>query len=48
MGGRISAKSELGKGSLFIIRLPVAQSDKAEETQGATDKRAGAEPGFSS
>ncbi|MCU1220482.1 MAG: periplasmic sensor signal transduction histidine kinase [Candidatus Angelobacter sp.] len=48
MGGRISAKSELGKGSLFIIRLPVAQSDKAEETHGATDKRAGAEPGFSS
>ncbi|HEV7675463.1 MAG TPA: HAMP domain-containing sensor histidine kinase [Candidatus Angelobacter sp.] len=48
MGGRISAKSELGKGSVFSIHLPVAQGAEAEETQSATDKPAGAEPGFSS
>jgi signal transduction histidine kinase len=48
MGGRISAKSELGKGSAFSIHLPVTQERKAEETHGATDKPAGAEPGFSS
>jgi len=46
MGGRITAKSELGKGSAFSIHLPVAQERQAEETQGATDKPAGAEPGF--
>ena len=48
MGGRITASSELGKGSAFSIHLPVAQERKAEETQGAADKPAGAEPGFSS
>lgn len=47
MGGRITASSELGKGSAFSIHLPVAQEHTAEETQGATDKPAGAEPGFS-
>jgi two-component system sensor histidine kinase SenX3 len=47
MGGRITASSELGKGSAFSIHLPVAQERKAEETQGAADKPAGAEPGFS-
>jgi len=46
MGGRITAKSDLGKGSAFSIHLPVAQERKAEEPQGATDKPAGAEPGF--
>ena len=48
MGGRITASSELGKGSAFSIHLPVAQERKAEETQGAADKPADAEPGFSS
>jgi signal transduction histidine kinase len=47
MGGRITASSELGKGSAFTIHLPVAQERKAEETHGAADKPAGAEPGFS-
>jgi signal transduction histidine kinase len=48
MGGRITASSELGKGSAFSIHLPVAQERKVEETQDAADKPAGAEPGFSS
>ena len=48
MGGRITASSELGKGSAFSIHLPVTQERKAEETQSAADKPAGAEPGFSS
>jgi signal transduction histidine kinase len=48
MGGRITANSELGKGSAFSIHLPVTPERKAEETQGAADKPAGAEPGFSS
>lgn len=48
MGGRITANSELGKGSAFSIHLPVAQERKAVETQSAADKPAGAEPGFSS
>jgi signal transduction histidine kinase len=47
MGGRITASSELGKGSAFSIHLPVAQERTAEQTQGAADKPAGAEPGFS-
>lgn len=47
MGGRLTASSELGKGSAFSIHLPVAQGHKAEETHGAADKPAGAEPGFS-
>ncbi|HEY1527502.1 MAG TPA: HAMP domain-containing sensor histidine kinase [Candidatus Angelobacter sp.] len=48
MGGRLTAKSELGKGSCFVIHLPVADERKQEETQCATDKHAGAEPGFTS
>jgi signal transduction histidine kinase len=48
MGGRITASSELGKGSAFSIHLPVTQERKVEETQSAADKPAGAEPGFSS
>jgi signal transduction histidine kinase len=48
MGGRLTASSELGKGSAFSIHLPVVQERKAEETHGAADKPAGAEPGFSS
>jgi signal transduction histidine kinase len=48
MGGRLTAKSELGKGSCFVIHLPVADERKQEETQSATDKHAGAEPGFTS
>jgi signal transduction histidine kinase len=47
MGGRLTAKSELGKGSSFIIHLPVAKESKLKERQSATDKPAGAEPGFS-
>jgi two-component system, OmpR family, sensor histidine kinase SenX3 len=47
MGGRITASSELGKGSAFSIHLPVAQERKAEETHSAADKPADAEPGFS-
>ena len=46
MGGRITASSELGKGSAFSIHLPVAQEHTAEQTHGAADKPAGAEPGF--
>jgi signal transduction histidine kinase len=53
MGGRLTARSELGKGSSFIIHLPVAEDRKLEEAQNAAnqtaaDKPAGAEPGFSS
>ena len=47
MGGRITASSELGKGSAFSIHLPVAQERTAEQTQSAADKPADAEPGFS-
>ncbi len=48
MGGRLTASSELGTGSAFSIHLPVTAERKAEETQSAADKPAGAEPGFSS
>jgi signal transduction histidine kinase len=48
MGGRLTARSELGKGSSFIIHLPAAEDRKLEETQSATNKPADAEPGFSS
>ncbi|HET8891573.1 MAG TPA: HAMP domain-containing sensor histidine kinase [Candidatus Angelobacter sp.] len=47
MGGRLTATSELGKGSSFIIHLPVARESKLKETQSATDKPAGVEPDFS-
>lgn len=47
MGGKLTAKSELGKGSSFIIHLPAARESRLKETQSATDKPAGAEPGFS-
>ena len=48
MGGRITASSELGKGSAFSIHLRVTPVRTAEQTQSAADKPAGAEPGFSS
>ena len=48
MGGRVTAHSELGKGSSFTIHLPVAEARRVEETQRAADRPAGAEPGFSS
>jgi signal transduction histidine kinase len=48
MGGRLTAQSELGKGSSFAIHLPVAEERGLKETQRAADKPAGAEPGFSS
>ncbi len=58
MGGRLTARSELGKGSFFIIHLPVAEEGMLGEAEGtvkkstvkksAADKPAGAEPGFSS
>jgi signal transduction histidine kinase len=53
MGGRLTARSELGKGSIFVIHLPAAEDPKLEEVQRVTskpaaDKPAGAEPGFSS
>ncbi len=56
MGGRLTAQSELGKGSSFVIHLPVAEEGKLEEAEvkkstakkSAADKPAGAEPGFSS
>jgi len=48
MGGHLTVKSELGKGSSFVIHLPVAEERKQEEAQSASDKRAGTEPGFTS
>jgi signal transduction histidine kinase len=48
MGGRLTARSELGKGSAFTIHLPVAEDRKLEEKRSAADKPAGAEPDFSS
>jgi signal transduction histidine kinase len=48
MGGRLTAESEVGKGSLFTIHLQVAGERAAAEQQHAADLRAGAEPDFSS
>jgi signal transduction histidine kinase len=48
MGGRLTAESELGKGSSFTIHLPVADERALKETRSAADKPAGAEPDFSS
>ncbi len=48
MGGRLTAESELGKGSSFTIHLPVAEERGLKETESAADKPAGAEPDFSS
>src|SRR5438270_3112493 len=47
MGGRLTAESELGKGSSFTIHLQVADARGLEEPQRAADRPAGAEPGFS-
>jgi signal transduction histidine kinase len=43
MGGRLTAESELGKGSAFTIHLQVIEARGLEEPQRATE-----EPGFSS
>jgi signal transduction histidine kinase len=43
MGGRLTAESELGKGSAFTIHLQLAEARGLEEPQRATE-----EPGFSS
>jgi signal transduction histidine kinase len=53
MGGRLTARSELGKGSAFTIHLPITgdrkqEQSSREESRSAADKPAGAEPGFSS
>jgi signal transduction histidine kinase len=47
MGGRLTAESELGKGSMFTIHLQVAEERLLEERGTALDKPAGAEPDFS-
>ncbi len=46
MGGRLTAESELGRGSSFTIHLQAADTRGLEE-QHATEKPAGAEPDFS-
>ncbi|MGC2696132.1 MAG: ATP-binding protein, partial [Candidatus Angelobacter sp.] len=46
MGGRLTAESELGKGSSFTIHLQPAGRG-LEEKQRAADRPAGAEPDFS-
>ncbi len=48
MGGRLTAESEAGKGSLFTIHLQVAGVHAVAEQEHAADPRAGAEPDFSS
>ncbi len=48
MGGRLTAQSEVGKGSLFTIHLQVAGERALAEQQQTADPHAGAEPGFSS
>jgi signal transduction histidine kinase len=48
MGGRLTARSEPGKGSAFTIHLPVAEERGLKEAHGAAGKPAGAEPDFSS
>src|SRR5262249_36688106 len=47
MGGRLTAESEVGKGSVFTIHLQVA-GERAVVEQHAADPHAGAEPDFSS
>ena len=47
MGGKLTASSELGKGSSFVIHLPAATERALEETTAAVDKPTGAEPDFS-
>ncbi|HEY2497565.1 MAG TPA: HAMP domain-containing sensor histidine kinase [Candidatus Angelobacter sp.] len=46
MGGKLTASSELGKGSSFVIHLPAATERALQETT-AVDKPTGAEPDFS-
>lgn len=48
MGGRLTAESEVGKGSVFTIHLQVASEERVVAEQHAADPRAGAEPDFSS
>jgi signal transduction histidine kinase len=48
MGGRLTAESEMGKGSLFTIHLQVAGPRAVAEQEHAADPHAGAEPDFSS
>jgi signal transduction histidine kinase len=48
MGGRLTAESEVGKGSLFTIHLQVAGAHAVAEQERAADPGAGAEPDFSS
>lgn len=48
MGGRLTAESEVGKGSVFTIHLQAAEARAVAEHEHAADPRAGAEPDFSS